>query len=116
MIALPKLEPSPRPVDLRHQLLLESKTAWLDVGCGGNFEDGFDYIDLFPPEQVAPRYRPRYRQLDILYSPRELIAQMPRYDLVRMQHTLEHFSYEEGQVVLVHSHMLLKSGGILLIT
>jgi hypothetical protein len=41
---------------------------------------------------------------------------MGRFDLVRLQHVLEHFSYEEGRTVLGRCGELLEDGGLLLIT
>lgn len=105
-----------RDLSLQQRLSTLKKTAWLDVGCGGTFEEGFDYIDTFPSGMIDARYRTRYRRLDILNAPFALLASLPKYDLVRMQHVLEHFSYEEGLRVLERCAVLLKTDGMLLVT
>lgn len=101
---------------LKDQLLEQGKTNWLDVGCGGNFEAGFCYLDSFPKESVALGYRERYFNVDILNASDETLKRLGTFDLVRMQHALEHFSYEEGQQVLSNCAKLLNSDGIILIT
>ncbi len=35
-------------MNLKELLQQENKLRWLDVGCGGNFEKGFYYLDVFP--------------------------------------------------------------------
>lgn len=103
-------------MSLKEQLLREDRTVWLDVGSGGNFEEGFYYLDVFPEKVLCPRYRDRYFRVDILKLSQEDLTKLGKFDLVRMQHALEHFSYEEGQQVLANCGKLLKKGGVLLIT
>jgi predicted SAM-dependent methyltransferase len=101
---------------LREQLLHSLKTRWLDVGCGGNFEEGFFYADIFPEGLIDPQFRSRYYRLDILCAPADEFTNLGQFDLVRMQHTFEHFSYEEGQHVLSNCARLVRPGGLILIT
>lgn len=35
-------------MNLKEKLISENKTRWLDIGNGGNFEDGFYYMDILP--------------------------------------------------------------------
>ena len=42
-------------MNLKEKLIKEKRTRWLDVGCGGNFEDGFYYLDTFPEGIIDPR-------------------------------------------------------------
>jgi predicted SAM-dependent methyltransferase len=101
---------------LKDRLLKQGKTNWLDVGCGGNFEDGFFYLDTVPVESVASGLKERYFNVDILNASDETLKRLGTFDLVRMQHALEHFSYEEGQQVLLNCAKLLNPDGIILIT
>jgi predicted SAM-dependent methyltransferase len=103
-------------VNLREELTEEGRERWLDIGSGGNFSPGFDYLDVFPEGLVDPRYRRRYRRLDIVSATDEQLADVGTYDLVRMQHTLEHFTFEDGQRVLLNAARLLTAGGLILIT
>jgi predicted SAM-dependent methyltransferase len=101
---------------LQEKLFSEGRTRWLDVGCGGNFERNYYYLDLFPEDIINPEFKDRYFRIDILNLTEEQVDQLGVFDLVRMQHTFEHFSYEEGRKVLENCALLLKSGGIILIT
>jgi predicted SAM-dependent methyltransferase len=103
-------------MNLREQLLSEDKTSWIDVGCGGNFENGFWHLDTFPSESIKNEYRSQYISFDILNCLDSELRELGLFDLVRMQHTLEHFTYEEGRQVLINSGKLLKPGGLLLVT
>ena len=101
---------------LRDQLVRDQKLRWIDIGCGGNFEDGFDYLDIFAEDIVEPHLRLRYHRVDILNSDSAAFSELGVYDLVRLQHTLEHFSLEEARQVLINCAALLERGGVLLIT
>ena len=103
-------------MNLRDKLIQEEKTRWLDVGCGGNFEDAFYYFDIFPKETIDSKFRGRYFRIDIINSTEESLAKLGKFDLVRMQHTFEHFSYEEGKSVLKNCAKLLNKNGLILIT
>jgi len=101
---------------LKEKLIQEGKTRWIDIGCGGNFEDGFYYIDTFPEGIIDSKYRNRYFRIDIINAQEEVLKKLGKFDLVRMQHTFEHFSYEEGKQVLENCVKLLNKNGIILIT
>ncbi len=89
------------------------------MGCGRKWPDrppDFHLLDRFDPSKVPIELRRSYTQLDIVSaSPRELDA-VGTYDLVRMQHVLEHMPYEDGQAALRNCGRLLAPGGTLLIT
>ena len=104
------------PVTLKEQLLSADQTAWIDIGCGGNFEEGFYYLDILPAEILNPVDKKRYFRIDIANTPTAEVAKLGKFDFVRLQHTFEHFSFEEGQQVLHQCAVLLKSNGIILIT
>ncbi len=103
-------------MSLKDLLIKQNKKRWLDIGCGGVFEEGFYYVDLFPENAIDPKYRKRYFRLDIINASREEITKLGKFDFLRMQHTFEHFTYEEGQKVLKNCAFLLEKGGYILIT
>ncbi len=103
-------------MNLKDKLIKEGKNRWLDVGCGGNFEDNFYYLDTFPEGIIDSKFRNRYFRIDILNVPEKELTSLEKFHLVRMQHTFEHFSYEEGQRVLKNCAKLLDKNGIILIT
>lgn len=101
---------------LKRNLLEGGKVRWLDVGCGGNIEDGFEYIDTFPEGIFPDHVQNIYHRIDIINTSDEALRKIGDFDFVRLQHTFEHFSLEEGQKVLSNCHKLLRKGGIILIT
>ncbi len=101
---------------LKEKLIQESKTRWIDIGCGGNFEDGFYYLDTFPEGIINSKFRNRYFRIDIVNTPERELIKLGKFHLVRMQHTFEHFSCEEGNQVLKNCAKLLDKNGIILIT
>jgi len=99
---------------IRQKLINEGRTRWLEVGCGGTFDEYFTYIDLFPETLVQ---KPgKYYRIDILNLTEKDIETLGKFDLVRMQHVLEHFSPEDGLRVLDNCARLLQEGGFILIT
>jgi len=103
-------------MNLKDKLIQEGKTRWLDVGCGDVFEEDFLYIDIYPEGIINPKYKDRYFRVDIINAPKEVPKKLGKFDFIRMQHVLEHFSYEEGQKALRNCAVLLKRNGIILIT
>lgn len=101
---------------LREKLIKENKNKWLDVGCNKNFEEGFYYLDVWPIKNIPLKYRSKYFRVNILNASNKELKILGKFDLVRMQHVLEHFSYEEGLVVIKNIVKLLKNEGILLVT
>ncbi len=102
-------------VSLQQKLLSEHRTRWLDVGSGLNMEEGFDLLDILPPPRHLPAGQ-RYYQLDILMASDDDISSLGSFDLIRMQHVLEHFTFEDGLIVLNRCAYLLRPDGILLVT
>jgi len=101
---------------LREKLIKENKDRWLDVGCNKNFEVGFYYLDTWPKKKIPIEYRKKYFKLDILKASRRKLELLGKFDVVRMQHVLEHFSYEEGLIVINNIAKLLKKKGIFIAT
>jgi len=91
-------------------------TRWLDVGFGGNYEKDFYYVDMFPKDIIDPRFRDRYFRVDIINVSDDIFARLGTFDFIRMQHTFEHFSYEEGARVLKNCAKLLHKDGLICIT
>lgn len=99
---------------IREKLIREGKTRWLEIGCGGTFEEHFTYIDLFPEPVIDKPWR--YFRIDITHPSEGDLVRLGKFDLVRMQHVFEHFPPEEGLLVLHNIARLLKPGGYLLIS
>lgn len=99
---------------LREKLIREGKTRWLEIGCGGTFEEYFTYIDLFPESLVNKKGR--YFRIDITNFTDADKQNLGKFDLIRMQHVLEHFPPEEGLHVLKNCAKLLNPDGYILIS
>lgn len=99
---------------LREHLFSENKTKWLDVGCGGNFEEHFFYVDVFPEGMISEK--DRYFRTNIINATESELERMGKFDLIRMQHVFEHFTPEDGKKVLFNCAQLLNPGGYILIS
>jgi SAM-dependent methyltransferase len=100
---------------LKQHLVSEGRTRWLDIGSS-SFEDGFICLNLHSDEALGLEHANRYYQANILEMTEDDHARLGDFDLVRMQHVFEHFSWEEGSQVLSTCARLLKPDGYLLIT
>lgn len=103
-------------MNLKEKLLKANRKRWLDIGCGGNLELGFYYLDIFPEGIINPRFKKRYFRVDVLNFSETERKRLGKFDLVRMQHFLEHFSYEDGKQILKNCTKILRKNGIILIT
>jgi len=101
---------------LSQQLTAAGRTRWLDVGCGADFAPGFEYLDILPIGAVPEELRRHYYRADIANLTDRDLAQLGRFDLGRMQHTLEHFGFEDGVRVLGNCAEILNPGGMILVT
>lgn len=101
---------------IQEKLIKEKKDKWLDIGCNKNFEEGFYCLDIFSKKNISMRYKRKYFKMDILKASNEDLKAIGKFDLVRAQHLLEHFPYEEGRVVIKNMARLLKRNGYLIIT
>lgn len=101
---------------LQEKLIKEKKYKWLDIGCGRSFEQNFYFLDIFPKKNVPLKYRKRYFKIDLLNINSKELKNIGKFDLVRMQHFLEHFSYEEGETIIKKTAEFLKKDGYLIIT
>lgn len=99
---------------LKQKLINENKTKWLDVGCGGNFEPNFYYVDTFPEAIVSEK--DKYFRLDVVNGTEHEFVKIGKYDLIRMQHVFEHFTPEDGLKVLKNLSKVLNPDGYILIT
>lgn len=99
---------------LRDKLIEERKTRWLDIGCGGTFEDNFIYIDLFP--ETIVNKKDKYFRIDVINATDSELNKLGKFDLIRMQHVFEHFTPEDGRKVLNNCSKLLEKDGYILIT
>jgi predicted SAM-dependent methyltransferase len=99
---------------LREKLLSEKRSKWLDIGCGGTFQENFSYIDLFPEAIVGNTNK--YFRLDIINAPKKELDKVGKFDLIRMQHVFEHFTPEDGLKVLDNCAYLLDKGGQILMS
>ncbi|MFI7067634.1 methyltransferase domain-containing protein [Kribbella sp. NPDC050124] len=101
---------------LSQVLTSAGQTRWLDVGCGADFSPGFEYLDVLPVGAVPEELRDRYHRADIANLTDHAVGDLGQFDLVRMQHTLEHFGFEDGLRVLQNCADLLRPGGLILIS
>ncbi|MCC6887218.1 MAG: class I SAM-dependent methyltransferase [Hyphomicrobiales bacterium] len=101
---------------LQERLIKAGKTRWLDVGSGNNLEQGFLRIDSLPRTRLSPHKRRGYIRCDILKLTAKDVARLGQFDVVRMQHVLEHFDFEDAGKVLRNCARLLKKGGMMLVT
>lgn len=102
--------------NLEKKLIRENKTRWLDIGCGGNFSPGFHYLDFYSTVEISEEIKSRYFKINILELNEENITELGKFDLIRMQHVLEHFTPEEAKLVLENCSKLLNNNGFLLIS
>lgn len=94
----------------------QGKTRWLDIGCGGNFAPDFYYLDYYSEIEIPENCRERYFKVNIIEITDEEYLKMGKFDLIRLQHVFEHFTPEEGIVVLKNCSKLLNHDGYLVIT
>ncbi len=99
---------------LKKKLVEQGKTRWLEIGCGGTFDDYFVYIDLFPETLV--NQKGKYYRLDMVNATDESLEKLGKFDLIRMQHVFEHFTPEAGRTVLENCAKLLNKDGYILIS
>ncbi len=103
-------------MNLKDKLIKENKTKWLDIGCNKNFEKNFYYMDIFSKKGIKQEYRPKYFKANILKTKLKHLKLIGEFDMIRMQHVLEHFGYEDGLIILKNISKILKPDGILVIT
>jgi len=101
---------------LKEKLLKLNRNRWLDIGCNRNFENKFYYMDVFLEKEIPKQYRLKYFKINILKATKKQLESVGKFDLVRMQHVLEHVGYEDGLVVLKNVARILAPKGILIIT
>lgn len=99
---------------LKEKLVDQGKIRWLEIGCGGTFDDYFVYIDLFPETLV--NQKGKYYRLDMVNATDESLQKLGKFDLIRMQHVFEHFTPEAGRTVLESCAKLLNKDGYILIS
>lgn len=100
---------------MRQRLIAQGRTRWLDLGSQ-NFSDGFHCMDIGALPETKSEFADRYFQLSALNLSDDDVRSLGTFDVIRMQHVLEHFSFEEAQPVLRTCARLLKPGGYLLIS
>lgn len=103
-------------MSLKIQLEIQKRTRWLDIGSNKNFESGFYYMDIFPKNKIPFEAQKRYFKVNILKANKKLIQRLGKFDVVRMQHFLEHFGFEDGIRALKNASFLLKKDGLLILT
>lgn len=98
-------------------LKANGKTRWLDMGSSVSFTDGFFFADLYPPDEAKESLKDRYFQFNAtLDHPQETFDRMGQFDLVRMQHVLEHLPIEALPKAFENFHRLMSDEGLILIT
>lgn len=102
---------------LRTVLEKSGKTRWLDMGSSGKFTESFHFADLYPRSEAKEELKDRYFQFNATKPiSDELLAEMGKFDLIRMQHVFEHFTPEDSRAALENCAKLLNPGGYILIS
>ena len=105
---------------LKKKLLAENKTRWLDIGGNNHsIKQGFYVLNLPSSNAVIntdTNLNEHYFLMSILKLTEEDYKKLGKFDLIRMQHVFEHFSFEEGYEVLKVCSQLLNRDGYLLMT
>jgi SAM-dependent methyltransferase len=102
---------------LKDLLIKNNQTRWLDLGSGVKFKEGFLFADIVEEDAVPENMTGKYFKLDVSKPlTGEDLNKTGKFDLIRMQHVFEHFTVEDGLVVLDNCYNLLNPGGYLLIT
>ena len=101
---------------LRNHLIKNNKTRWLDIGSSLFNDNYFCCLNIHSPSLIEPAFQSKYFQADILSLTNEQKTSLGKFDLIRMQHVFEHFSLEEGKLVLQVCSDILNHDGYLIIT
>lgn len=106
-----------RRKSLRTILLQNNQNRWLDLGSSTSYNEGFYFCDLMPVYEMPSIMQEKYFQINITEAlSQEKLSELGTFDFIRMQHVFEHFTLEDGKVVLDNCYKLLKENGFLLIT
>lgn len=93
------------------------KTKWLDIGSSVSNTDNFFFCDILEISEIPEVMRERYFQWNATQPlTEEQIKNYGTFDFIRLQHVYEHFTPEDGIIVLQNIFKLLNSGGKVLIT
>jgi len=103
---------------LELELKKNNQMRWLDLGSSVNHSNGnFYFADLYPKEECLEEMKAKYFQLNITIPiSSEDLDRLGKFDLIRMQHVFEHFTFEEADIVLENCFQLLNKNGKLLIS
>ena len=72
----------------------------------------FYFADLYPIDDCIGEMKSKYFQLNIAVPLTiEEKTKLGKFDLIRMQHVFEHFSYEQADIVLSNCYQLLNQNG-----
>ena len=103
---------------IEDDLIKKNQTKWLDLGSSINHSNqNFYFADLYPIDECLEEMKSKYYQLDISNPLKEdKIKELGKFNLVRMQHVFEHFTYEQASIVLDNCSKILEKNGKLLIS
>ena len=102
---------------LVEKLINNNQTRWLDLGSSSCFNLNFYFADIHNVLDIPIEMRSNYFRIDATKPlTNKEIDDIGTFDLIRMQHVFEHFTFEDGMVVLNNCYSLLKSKGYLLIS
>ena len=100
---------------LKEYLVNNSKIKWLDVGATDSMSEGFSACDLYPPDNL--KSSDNFFQWNAIEPLNQTTkTKIGKFDFIRMQHVFEHFTPEDGKMVIQNVFDLLEENGILLIT
>ncbi|MCU0517541.1 MAG: methyltransferase domain-containing protein [Oscillatoria sp. Prado101] len=106
-----------RDSQLKQHLIQTGRTRWLDIGgTTDSFAEGFMCLNMFPVDAIPAEFSEQYYSADLDHLDTLNPEDFGQFDLVRMQHVFEHFSFENGVTLLKFCAQLLKPDGYFLMT
>lgn len=78
-------------------------------------DDGFEWVDILPPELLTDDLRKRYHRFSMV-DPPPALDELGTFDLVRAQHVLEHLGFEDGGRFIGNCLRIMHKDSVLLLT
>lgn len=86
----------------------------LHLGCGSKYLEGYCNVDYYPKHE-SDTHRGNVSRVDVWGDILNLECSESSIDLIRLEHTFEHFYRHEGLKFLKYALKVLSPGGVLVI-